>query len=665
MEESRPLKFRSLSSRFSIFTAVLLLWVVGVTLWWDLYQHTFNWMKGVVLCVIVAMTAWVISRFTIRLLARPLALLEAGITSVRKGNLVPIQVSRTGDEIEFLGESFNRMIEALAASQEEIRLHQEHLEERIRQRTEELERAMHGALDASQAKSEFLANMSHELRTPMNGLLGMLDLALDGGGVPGEQKDQLETAQRCAYSLLALLNDILDLSKIEAGKMLLEKIPFEPRAVVEDCVKSQASKATQKKIDLRFEAASGPLPALLGDPLRVRQIVANLLSNAIKFTDQGRVVVKLDISPPVDERVNLVIQVTDTGPGISRDKLASIFEKFTQADGSITRKYGGTGLGLAITRRLVEMQGGDVRVDSQLGRGSVFCVTLPLEIAPAAANIAPAANNANDARIGKPHSQATARLLLVEDNLVNQKVVLAILRKKGYRIDVANDGREALEKLEASRYDLVLMDVQMPVLDGLEATRLIRREARWDRMPIIAMTAHAMNGDRERCLQSGMTGYISKPVQPAHLISTIERQLAAGDRPPAPVLTTTATPLERILTDRLMQGDSVMMNDMLRLFIQIAPERLDRIEAAAARGDLATLDREVRKIGVAADQLSSSSLRECTRRIERASASGDFTQIQRDLASLRAAVRSLDTLTTGQPAAPVLPAASLLAPGAP
>ncbi|HEV1285540.1 MAG TPA: ATP-binding protein [Bryobacteraceae bacterium] len=646
MEESRPRKFRSLSSRFSLFTTVLLLWVVGVTVWWDLLQHTFNWTKAMVLCVIIAMTASMISRFTIRLLARPLTLLEAGITSVRKGNLVPIQVSRTGDEIEFLGESFNRMIEALAASQEEIRLHQEHLEERIHQRTEELERAMHGALNASQAKSEFLANMSHELRTPMNGLLGMLDLALDGAG--GEQKDQLETAQRCAYSLLALLNDILDLSKIEAGKMLLEKIPFEPRAVVEDCVKSQAAKAAQKKIELRFEAGPGSLPALLGDPLRVRQIVANLLSNAIKFTDQGSVYVQLDASPPVGDRVNLVVQVTDTGPGIPSDKLASIFEKFTQADGSITRKYGGTGLGLAITRRLVEMQDGEIRVDSTLGRGSVFSVTLPLEIAPASAH---AALVDDGARMEAPRPPASARLLLVEDNLVNQKVVLAILRKKGYRIDVANDGREALEKLQATAYDLVLMDVQMPVLDGLEATRLIRREARWDTLPIIAMTAHAMNGDRERCLQSGMTGYISKPVQPAHLIATIERQLASAGHLPAPVSAPASTPLDRILTDRMMQGDGVMMNDMLRLFIQIAPERLDRIETAAARGDLATLDREVRKISVAADQLDSSSLREGARRIERASASGDFTQIQCDLASLRAAVQSLDALTAGQPAA--------------
>jgi signal transduction histidine kinase/CheY-like chemotaxis protein len=646
VEHSRPLKYGSISSRFSIFTGILLLWVVGVTLWWDIRQHTFNWTKGAILCGIVAMTAAAISRFTIRLLARPLTLLEAGITSVRKGHLVPIQVSRTGDEIEYLGESFNRMIEALAASQEEIRLHRELLEERIRQRTEELERAMHGALNASKAKSEFLANMSHELRTPMNGLLGMLDLALDGG-IESEQKDQLETAQRCAYSLLALLNDILDLSKIEAGKMMLEKIPFEARSVVEDCVKSQAAKAAQKKIDLRFEASPGPHPNLLGDPLRVRQIVANLLSNAIKFTDHGSVLVRLDLSPCVEGRLNATIQVTDTGLGIPHEKLSTIFEKFTQADGSITRKYGGTGLGLAITRRLVEIHGGDVRVDSQVGKGSTFRVTLPCEVSPGSTgSAAPKQKEMAGEALRPPRA---ARLLLVEDNLVNQKVVLAILRKKGYHIDVANDGREALTKLAASTpetaYDLVLMDVQMPVLDGLEATRLIRSEARWDQLPVVAMTAHAMNGDRERCLQAGMNAYISKPVQPAHLISTIERQLTSGDRHAA----TTTSPLERVLTDRMME-DSAMMNNMLRLIIQIAPERLDRIESAAARADAATLQREVRKISVAADQLASSSLRDSARRVQQAAASGDFAQVNRDLVSLRAAVHSLEALTTGQPA---------------
>jgi signal transduction histidine kinase/DNA-binding response OmpR family regulator len=621
-----------------------LAWVVLVTILWDVRQHTFDLAKGAILCGIVAITAAAISRFTIKLLARPLALLEQGITSVRKGQLVPIQVSRTGDEIEYLGESFNRMIEALASSQEEIRLHRELLEERIQHRTEELERAMHSALNASQAKSEFLANMSHELRTPMNGLLGMLDLALDSG-VAGEQKDQLETAQRCAYSLLALLNDILDLSKIEAGKMLLEKIPFDARAVVEDCVKSQAPNAAQKKIDLRFEVRDTPQTALLGDPLRVRQIVANLLSNAVKFTGQGSVTVGLTFSPCVDGRVNVTIQVTDTGPGIPPEKIASIFEKFTQADGSITRKYGGTGLGLAITRHLVDLYNGDLRVESKVGKGSTFRVTLPCEAAavPAATERSetPRLEISSPKKNGVP---APPRLLVVEDNLVNQKVVQAVLRKKGYRMDVANDGREALSKMEHANYDLILMDVQMPVLDGLEATRLIRRERRWDRMPVIAMTAHAMNGDRERCLQAGMNAYISKPVQPAHLIATIERQLAAADHPEPSVST---TPLERTLTDRLMQGDSVLMNDMLKLFLQIAPERLDRIETAASCADASMLEREVKRISVAADQLDSAALRDCAHRIENAAAKGDFVQVRRDLASLRAAVRSLESLTTG------------------
>ena len=228
MGKPRIGKLRSLSSKYSAFTSILLLWVVATSLWWDIHLHTFDWTKGLILCGVVLGVAAAISRFTNRLLARPLTLLEAGITSVREGRLEPIRVSRTGDEIEYLGESFNRMITALAASQEEIRQYQELLEERIRQRTQELEKAMHGALAASQAKSEFLANISHELRTPMNGLLGMLDLVLDSP-VGGEQREQVEIAQRCAYSLLDLLNDILDLSKIEAGRMILEKVPFDLR----------------------------------------------------------------------------------------------------------------------------------------------------------------------------------------------------------------------------------------------------------------------------------------------------------------------------------------------------------------------------------------------------------------------------------------------------
>ena len=351
-----------------MFTSILLLWVVAISLWWDIHLRTFNWTKGLVLCGVVLGVAAAISRFTNRLLARPLTLLEAGITSVREGRLEPIRVSRTGDEIEYLGESFNRMIGALAASHEEIRQYQELLEERISQRTQDLEKAMHGALAASQAKSEFLANISHELRTPMNGLLGMLDLVLDGH-VGGEQRDQIEIAQRCAYSLLDLLNDILDLSKIEAGRMILEKVPFNLRSIAEECMRAQGAKAAQKGVELRFEYV-GDVTNVSGDPLRLRQIVANLLSNAIKFTEKGWVHVRQSVSPGADGKLRMVLDVADTGAGIPAEKVPLIFEKFTQADSSISRKYGGTGLGLAITKRLVELQSGEIRVESRVGRGA-------------------------------------------------------------------------------------------------------------------------------------------------------------------------------------------------------------------------------------------------------------------------------------------------------
>ena len=323
------------------------------------------------------------------------------------------------------------MIAEINASQKEIRQHRDLLEERIRQRTEDLEKAMRTALAASQAKSEFLANMSHELRTPMNGLLGMLEVVLDSP-LNSDQRDELEIAQRSAYALLALLNDILDLSKIEAGKMMIENIPYDVRTVLDDCVKSFHARAVQKKIALHFEVDPAAPTKVIGDPLRVRQIAANLLSNALKFTEKGWVCLRLSgIEGGLAGPAQMCISVSDTGAGIEADKLTAIFEKFTQADGSITRKYGGTGLGLAITKRLVEMQGGQVLVESKVGKGSTFTMTLPWEpvIEAAAPDSAPSA-----AQQLAEVVPAQTRVLLVEDNLVNQKVVLAILRKKASRL---------------------------------------------------------------------------------------------------------------------------------------------------------------------------------------------------------------------------------------
>ena len=521
----RPTALRSLSSKFSFFAAALVFWVVVTILAYDLRQETFDLGKGLLLCVIVFLVSGAIARFTIRLLARPLQLLQEGITAVENGRLETIQVSKTGDEIEFLGESFNRMIETLAQSQKQVREQQELLEQRIKDRTEQLEEAMRSAQAANQAKSEFLANISHELRTPMNGVIGMLDIILDHKELAGELVEQIQTAQQCAYSLLALLNDILDLSKIEAGKMNLEKIPFDPRLIVDDCVKAHQPKAAQNGVHLSSQASPKVPQQLIGDPLRIRQILSNLVSNAVKFTEHGSVSVRMEGEAVDPVEFILKLTVEDSGTGIPADKLLYIFDKFTQADGSVTRKYGGTGLGLAITRRLVDLHHGEITVESELGRGTTFVVTLECEVVAGEAGQEKLPERVPVAQTAA--TNAPARILVVEDNPVNQKVVTAVLRKRGFSIDLANDGQEAIGKLKdaGGGYDLVLMDVQMPVLDGLEATRIIRRDAQWKDLPIIAMTAHAMTGDRERCLEAGMNGYISKPVHPAHLLTTVDEYL--------------------------------------------------------------------------------------------------------------------------------------------
>jgi signal transduction histidine kinase/CheY-like chemotaxis protein len=519
--------YRSLASKYSIFTSALLFWVVLVLVAYDLRQDNFNISKGALLLAILLLVASAISRMTIRLLSRPLALLQTGITNVREGRLEPIQVSSTGDEIEFLGESFNGMIEALAATQNELLQNQEMLEERIRQRTQQLEVAMQKALAASQAKSEFLANISHELRTPMNGILGMMDLVLQSS-LSLEQRDHLETAQSCAYSLLAILNDLLDLSKIEAGKMALERIPFSPRPLLEEAVKSQVAVAILRDVGLRSEI-DGDLPdQLLGDPLRLRQILANLLSNAVKFTAQGFVLLRASGHRLMDDKFALRIEVIDTGTGIPLDKLQTIFEKFTQADTSINRRFGGTGLGLAITRVLVAMHGGTIEVESEVGRGSRFSVNIPYELAsvpkPPVPELSPVSTGPAF------HSDDRGTILVVEDNLVNQKMVSSILRKHGFKVEITSNGQEAIEALQRHTFQLVLMDVQMPVLDGLETTRLIRKDPRWGQLPIVAMTAHAMHGDREGCLAAGMNAYISKPVHSAHLLSVVEEYTLSGSK---------------------------------------------------------------------------------------------------------------------------------------
>jgi signal transduction histidine kinase/ActR/RegA family two-component response regulator len=518
VETPRTRPTRSLARRFTGMTVSVLLWMVAIDLLWDFYHHTLTATETIVTIVLVGGIAAVMAQLSARVVSRPLELLEEGMRSVEHGQLSPIQVSQTGDEIQSLGDSFNRMIHALAASQEQVYQHQMLLEERIRVRTAELEQAMKTALVATETKSEFLANMSHELRTPMNGLLGMLDLVLDGS-IKGEDRESVEIAQRCAHSLLGLLNDILDLSKIEAGHMLLESTPFEVKQLMEDCIRTHSARASQKGIRLEYVSESGQGMTVNGDPLRLRQVVNNLLSNAVKFTDNGRVTVTQSVVAHKDGRALFALAVADTGAGIPPDRLDAIFQKFTQADATVARKYGGTGLGLSITRKLVELFGGTLRVESEVGKGSCFTVEVPLEIVASH----PASTRAPQPEI-VGSTETRARLLLVEDNTINQRVALAMLRKRGYSIELAENGQIALDILDRdAEFDVVLMDIQMPVLDGLETVRRIRETPHLRHLPVIAMTAHAMAGDRQRCLAAGMTAYLAKPLRAPELLATIER----------------------------------------------------------------------------------------------------------------------------------------------
>ena len=591
-----PAKFRSLSVKFFRFTAFLVLWTVTVILAYDMHQGNFHAGKGMLLCVVVVLVAYAIARFTINLLIKPIRILQHGMEEVNLGNLKRIKFPSTGDEIEFLAKSFNSMIKRLAESQKRLVEHQEELEQKVKDRTLELEQAMEKAMEASGAKSEFLANMSHELRTPMNGLLGMIELSLDTPS-SAEQKDQLETAQRCALSLLTLVNDVLDLSKIESGKMAFEHINFNIASTLEDTLKGYEIKARQKGVLLEWNFASDLPAELSGDPLRLRQIVNNLVSNSIKFTSEGAIEVKIAAhkSEKDPSKWTVELHVIDTGTGIPEDKLVTIFEKFTQVDGSISRRYGGTGLGLAITKRLVELQNGTISVESELGLGSKFSIVLDFDAAMPVQVVEKPIPVTKIEGAANPRVQETSgAILLVEDNVVNQRVVTAILKKRGYEIDVASNGVEALMKLEQRSYAVILMDVQMPVMDGLEATRKLRLNESWKDVPVIAMTAHAMSGDKERCIAAGMNAYISKPVHSAHLLATIE---AYYSKPVAKV-------------------PSSHPNDLMRPFLAQANEGLAALRKSVDEVDLNLLEEQVRTLREAAEVISASGVVESAKRVE-------------------------------------------------
>ena len=628
----------SLSLKYSKFTGVMLSWVAMLFIAWDAHRGQFNLLQAGLVAVMVPALAYALSRFTHHLLAAPLMRLQEGIRAVENGRLDPIQVSETGDEIEYLGQQLNQMIAKLRASQAEVLEHRQMLEERIRHRTEALEEATQRAMSANRAKSEFLANISHELRTPMNGILGMLDIVLDDQ-LPPSQREHLEISKGCANTLLALLNDLLDLSKIEAGKMLLERIAFDVRLLSEDCARAMNARAVEKNIQLRFFADPAVPLRIMGDPLRFRQILTNLLSNAVKFTDLGRVDVGLAIREDEAGRSWLSLTVRDTGLGIPPGKLNDIFEDFTQADGSVSRKYGGTGLGLAITRRLVQMHSGTIQVQSRVGEGSTFLVEMPVETAaePERVPAAPVAGAPATLTV----KMGGALVLVVEDNLVNQKVVAAVLTRHGFRVALAVNGREAMSAMNREAPDLILMDVQMPEIDGLTTARLIRENPQWQQVPIVALTAHAMQGDRERCLQAGMNDYLSKPVAPVALVECVRRHLLTPRRKAGPAQAKPAAVAAERPATPVAPEESIDAG-MARLFVQLAPERLERLREAATRLDVVTLQAQAHKLASAAEGVDAHRAAEYARELAVDAPTQDYELIELHMDKLRREILRLN-----------------------